>query len=64
MSHSRKEKKLVLEICDEAIELKPQEREAFLDRMCGDDLALKRAAKEILQAVQDSGEFLRLHKPR
>ena len=50
--------KRILDICDQAIMLNPDAREAFLASVCGDDHDLRDSVDSLLQAIEDSGRFL------
>jgi tetratricopeptide (TPR) repeat protein/predicted Ser/Thr protein kinase len=43
---------------EEALELPPERRAAFLDERCGDDVALRREVESLLDAERDMGSFL------
>src|SRR5689334_18040148 len=45
-------------IFDQAVEQPPGERDAFIDRECGDDIALRSAVRELLTAHEQAGDFL------
>src|SRR5882672_11619671 len=42
----------------EALDLPPEERGRFLDRMCGGDPALRAEVETLLRADSEAGEFL------
>jgi serine/threonine protein kinase/Tol biopolymer transport system component len=46
------------ELLDEGLDLPPAERAEWLDRVCGDDGALRRELEELLAADAASGDFL------
>ena len=46
---------IVEEIFGEALDLPPEEREAFLDEACGDDLYLRQQVKILLFLVHRIG---------
>src|SRR5829696_584052 len=48
----------VAPILDEAFELAPEARAAYLDRACAGDLELRADAEAMLAAELDSGDFL------
>src|ERR1700733_5865679 len=48
----------VREIFDEAWELPPGERQAYLDRACGNDAALRAKIEELLRSDATAGDFL------
>ena len=50
--------KTVLEICDEALERQASERDRFLRQVCGKDDDLRREVEALMQAIDDSGEFM------
>ncbi|MEM7281499.1 MAG: hypothetical protein AAF438_07715 [Pseudomonadota bacterium] len=60
MDDQWKTNKRALEICDEALEIEPQGRAKFVERVCGSDKALKDSVDELLQAIEDSGRFMKL----
>jgi WD40 repeat protein/predicted Ser/Thr protein kinase len=45
-------------LLDQALELRPRERGAFLDRACADDLELRREAESLLAASDQAANFL------
>jgi len=45
-------------LLDEALELPPEARAAWLDDACGDDAALRKEVEELLAADDTSGDFL------
>lgn len=47
-----------VEILAQAIALPPEERAAFIERVCGGDLALRRDVEVLLQAHAQAGNFL------
>lgn len=47
-----------MSICDEVLALEPVARGTFLDRRCGTDHALRRDVEELLESIDNSGEFL------
>src|SRR6267154_2128334 len=47
-----------LEIFTEASELPPEERDVFLDRICGGDAALRKKVEALLRAHERTGGFL------
>jgi len=56
MSAGQKDEKSIFKA---AVELKTTaERNAYLDKVCGDDLALKGRITALLQAHEDRGDFL------
>lgn len=46
------------DITDGALDLPPEERPAFLDRACGDDLTLRAEAEKMLARESQAGRFL------
>jgi hypothetical protein len=50
----------LLEICDNVIELKGEQRDAYIERVCANDPALRESVRELLRAIEDSGSFLSL----
>lgn len=46
------------ELLEQALELDPERREAFLDQACGDDDELRRKIASLLKASQRSGDLL------
>jgi serine/threonine protein kinase len=46
------------ELLEQALELEPEQREAFLDQACGDDHELRRKIASLLKASQRSGDLL------
>ena len=42
----------------EALERSPEERPAFLDQSCGDDVALRREIESLLKSYTQAGDFL------
>jgi hypothetical protein len=53
--------KRILALCDEALALPSGERAAFLARRCaGEPPALRAGVESLLQAIEDSGRFLKL----
>jgi len=52
--------KRILDICDEAVAMTEGERRAYLDRVCANDLPMRDAVCSLLQAIEDSGSFLRI----
>jgi tetratricopeptide (TPR) repeat protein len=55
------QRELVEELFEAALALNPTEREAFLDRSCGGDPALRRAVEDLLAEDVRAGSFL--HHP-
>ncbi len=55
--------KRMLMICDEAMRLSQEQRQDFLLAVCEGDEELLAAARRILQAIDDSGTFLKLPDP-
>src|SRR2546428_9239287 len=45
-------------LLDAALELRPEERQAFLERACADDVALRAEVSELLRACDDAEDFL------
>src|SRR5262252_4070185 len=45
-------------IFHDLIEQTPEQRAAFLDRLCADDPSLKKEVAELIQAYERSGSFL------
>src|SRR5262245_46316922 len=52
------DKARIRRVFDEAAEIAPAERAAFLDRECVDDKALREAVDALLASLDDAGEFL------
>lgn len=52
--------KRVLDVCDGAVLLSGDAREAFLVQACAGDSELRSQADELLQAIEDSGSFMRI----
>ncbi len=50
--------KAVLKICDEVLDKPASERGEFLNQVCGNDAELRREVEALMQAIDDSGEFL------
>ena len=48
----------VKEVFQEAAQLEPSERSAYLDAVCGRDTALRSAVDSLLAAEQQAGSFL------
>jgi eukaryotic-like serine/threonine-protein kinase len=45
-------------IFTEALKVSPQERDAFLDRRCGEDEEMRRRLEALLKAYDELGNFL------
>ncbi len=50
--------KLIMKLCDQLVGLGTQERKTFLDAKCANDLKLRRDIEELLESIENSGEFL------
>ncbi len=50
--------KLIMQLCDRLVGLGTQERQSFLDANCANDLELRRGVEELLESIENSGEFL------
>lgn len=50
--------KLELDICEQALRFDGPDRDAYLDKACGEDRELRAAAESLLSAVTDSGSFM------
>ncbi len=58
MNRSPDRDKLIMQMCDQLVGLGTQERKAFLDAKLGQDLKLRGEIEELLEAIENSGEFL------
>ena len=56
--------KRVLDVCDGAVLLSGDAREAFLVQACAGDSELRNQVDELLQAVEDSGSFMRIDESK
>ena len=55
--------KEVLDLCDRALLVESEKREAFLKDWCSEDHELKTSVELLLQAIEDSGSFLIVDEP-
>ena len=46
------------EVLDHALELPPEDRASFVDRICGPDDLLRRKARALVEAAERAGDFL------
>ena len=61
---SHESSRRVLDLCDRALELADEAREAFLAEACGDDAALRSSVDSVLLAVSAAGDFLQVEPAR
>ena len=52
--------KLVMALCDRLIGLPVDQRTAILDVTCADDPALRAEVEELLESIENSGQFMAL----
>ena len=64
MSRPAEREKLVMALCDRVIGLSDEQREAMLDVSCGDDAALRAEVEELLESIENSGQFMALDDER
>lgn len=48
------------ELFNRAVEIGPEERDAFLDQECGDDTGLRREVEKLLESAGRTGDFLEI----
>jgi eukaryotic-like serine/threonine-protein kinase len=49
----------IKELVDEALELKPEERSAFLDEVCPGDSGLRREVESLVSSFEKAGDFMK-----
>ncbi len=60
MSRPAEREKLVMALCDRLVGLSDDQREAMLDASCGDDPVLRAEVEELLESIENSGQFMAL----
>ena len=54
--------KRVLDLCDEALRRREEDRESFLTSACANDPNLGTQVRRLLRAIKDSGRFMRVEE--
>ncbi|MFK8029339.1 MAG: hypothetical protein AB8G18_03805 [Gammaproteobacteria bacterium] len=58
MSRPADRDKLIMALCDRLIARSAAERHAFLEKLEAEDPGLRTAVEELLESIENSGEFM------